>query len=283
MNDSSVEEVPVAWLNRLMLQAVGLPVLVVLLLCGLLVGQISLLAQENEWVRHTEEALGETNLAHRLLIDQQTGLRAYLLTGEPGYLEPYRDGSAKFMPQLDVLRVLVADNPSQQARIDALTGIYQSWHMWAQQAIDAPSWPTSWDHPLDPMLREQLRLRDADMGRMRGEFEAIVVAEQALLRERSVRAVDTQRFVLWAGFAVLLALGVVMAIAMRGWLGAVRRSYGEALVRRRESEAGERAARHAAEAVAAEITAQSHELERRFKVLRDERDAALRRLAEPPA
>lgn len=280
MTPPSVEEVPVAWLNRVMLQAVLLPVLVVLLLCGLLVGQISLLAQENEWVRHTEQVLSETNLAHRLLIDHQTGLRAYLMTGEKEYLGPYHRAIVEFPPKLDELGTMVADNPLQQARVDALRNQYRAWQAWAQQAIDAPSWPTSWDHGVDPQLREQLRQRNTDMVGMRGEFEAIVIGERALLRERSVRAVDTKRWVLWSGLGVLLVLGVVMAIATRSWLGSVRRTYGEALVRRRESEAGERAARHAAEAVAADITSQSHELERAFKELREERDAAVRRLAE---
>ena len=285
MKAANVEEVPVAWLNRLMLQAVGLPAVVVLLLCGLLVGQIGLLAQENEWVRHTERVLGETNLAHRLLIDHQTGLRAYFLTGEQDYLEPYRQGQLRLPGQLAELRVLVADNPPQQARVDAVREQYEVWRSWADQAIAAPSWPVSWAHPTEAAFREQLRARNADMTRMRGEFEAIVVGEQALLRERSERAADTKRLVLWGGLGLLLGLGLVLMFVLRGWLAAIRRTYEEALTRRRASEVSEREARHAAEAVAADIAAQSHELERRFRELRDERDAVVRRLAErePPA
>lgn len=280
MNSPTVEEVPVAWLNRVMLQAVGLPVLVVLLLCGLLVGEIGLLAQENEWVRHSEQVLSETNHAHRLLIDHQTGLRAYFLTGEDDYLGPYREGREQLPAKLTELRALVDDNPAQQARVDAVQEAYTRWSAWAQQSIDAPSWPVSWDNPVDVRLRQQMRERGADVTRMREEFEGLMVSERALLRERTVRAAETKGFVLWSGMAVLVALGVVMAVALRGWIGAIKRTYGEALVRRRESEASERAARHAAEAVAADVTTQSHELERRFRELREERDAALARLAE---
>lgn len=53
-------------------------------------------------------------------IDMETGARGYVLTGDDGFLEPHREGSAGSGKVLARLRELTIDNPSQQKRLDEL-------------------------------------------------------------------------------------------------------------------------------------------------------------------
>ncbi|GAB4198477.1 MAG: hypothetical protein OHK0022_17890 [Roseiflexaceae bacterium] len=56
----------------------------------------------------------------KLMVDRETGLRGYLLTGNPEFLEPYNAAEYTLPTSLNHLSTLVADNPSQIQRIAAL-------------------------------------------------------------------------------------------------------------------------------------------------------------------
>lgn len=72
------------------------------------------------WVDHTTNVIMSIQSVQITVLDAQTGTRGYVLTGDPSYLTPYRD-AVKLLPrQLQGLRTLVADNPTQVARVDEL-------------------------------------------------------------------------------------------------------------------------------------------------------------------
>jgi signal transduction histidine kinase len=72
-------------------------------------------------VRHTLTVLeqGASLMGH--LADVETGQRGYLITNDDAYLAPYREGIAAIAQDTSKLRELVADNPAQQRRLDALS------------------------------------------------------------------------------------------------------------------------------------------------------------------
>jgi PAS domain S-box-containing protein len=78
------------------------------------------LSENNWWVAHTREVLGELESTLSALKDAETGQRGYLLTGREDYLEPYHGAVAQIGPHLDRLAKMTVDNPRQQARIPAL-------------------------------------------------------------------------------------------------------------------------------------------------------------------
>ncbi|WP_089173103.1 CHASE3 domain-containing protein [Bosea sp. AS-1] len=52
--------------------------------------------------------------------DAETGQRGYLLTGQAAYLEPFTEGSAAAVPELEVLAALVDADPAQKQRAATL-------------------------------------------------------------------------------------------------------------------------------------------------------------------
>lgn len=78
---------------------------------------LSTVAESREWVSHTHQVVGEVNASLSALMDAETGLRGYLLTGNESYTEPYRAGIRAAERHLDSVRTLTRDNPNQQVRV----------------------------------------------------------------------------------------------------------------------------------------------------------------------
>jgi PAS domain S-box-containing protein len=71
-------------------------------------------------VDHTRQVLGELDDVLIATLDAETGRRGFALTGNDSLLVPYRDAAARASSHLATLRRLIADNPQQVARLDAL-------------------------------------------------------------------------------------------------------------------------------------------------------------------
>ena len=68
------------------------------------------------WVAHTLEVRGELQRTTTLLVDAETGVRGYALTGREEFLAPYRQAQAALPNNLVHLGSLIQDNPAQVAR-----------------------------------------------------------------------------------------------------------------------------------------------------------------------
>jgi methyl-accepting chemotaxis protein len=90
-------------------------VLVVIALIGY--RSTSQLIDNEHWVAHTHEVRGKLAHLKTLLVDAETAERGYVITGEEGFLEPYRGALAQAGKALDDVRHRTVDNPSQQSRL----------------------------------------------------------------------------------------------------------------------------------------------------------------------
>jgi CheY-like chemotaxis protein/CHASE3 domain sensor protein/putative methionine-R-sulfoxide reductase with GAF domain len=73
-----------------------------------------------QWVNHTHEVLAEFDQVLSGTIDEETGVRGYIITGNDAFLEPYNVARNAVRAHLDKVRALTVDNPVQQKNIDAL-------------------------------------------------------------------------------------------------------------------------------------------------------------------
>jgi two-component system sensor histidine kinase/response regulator len=67
----------------------------------------------------SERIINASNAAERDLVDVETGLRGYLLTHEPQYLQPYEAGRLRYAARFAALKMLV-HYPAQERRLAAL-------------------------------------------------------------------------------------------------------------------------------------------------------------------
>jgi PAS domain S-box-containing protein len=176
------------------------------------------LRESRERVVHTFEVITTAQALDRAIQDAERGQRGFLLTGDPAYLEPYRDGSAAAPKQFARLKELTSDSPEQQTRLAdleqqinvKLAELRHTVELRQQQGFEAALKIVKSDVGLDAMRT------------ITATIDATVIFENAQLTQRLAQAEENeQRNVNAALIGALLAvtsmfLGVVMAVLAFG-------------------------------------------------------------------
>lgn len=111
------------------------PLIILLAIVGLLAYQVHRLTTAQAWVDHTDVVLGQSRLLLRVIIDQETGLRGYLLTDDQHFLQPYHQAEQSLPGLFQQLNASSADNTAQQQQLAIIQRSYDQWHAYAEGAI----------------------------------------------------------------------------------------------------------------------------------------------------
>ncbi len=105
---------------KLFVRSIALSILIILLSFYLSLRQTTAANATSFWVVHTQEVLLQTEKLYFFAINLETGARAFMLTGQPSFLETYKASATSAHHQVHLLERLMADNPAQRRRLDAL-------------------------------------------------------------------------------------------------------------------------------------------------------------------
>ncbi len=217
--------------RRILLRAVVLPLVLLAIVAGVLLWQISRLLSAAKWVEHTDQVIAGADDALRLIVDMETGLRGYLITGRKDFLEPYERALPEIDPALDRLGELVADNPGQSQLLAVIRPASIEWRRFARDVIALRE--AGGDYQAVVSEGGGKRLTDA----MRNEFASFVSAEQRL---RDTRNSSTQRAAWLAVASVIgltLLLGGALAYFTRSQLLTLSQAYDRTLATTRQQAA----------------------------------------------
>ncbi len=157
-------------------------------------------------VEHTYQVLNHLELVLAAVTDSETAERGYVITGDDGYLDPYRRGAKVVDLETRQLRELTADNPIQQQRLDAVEPLVRERLDNLRLVIDLRK-----DQGFVAAQREVLTGKGKQFhDRIRGLLDEMKATERSLLDERERRARASSsiaRAVIIAG--ALLACGIV--------------------------------------------------------------------------
>ncbi|ACA15180.1 methyl-accepting chemotaxis sensory transducer [Methylobacterium sp. 4-46] len=173
--------------------------------------QFSSIEQKVGWTQHTYDVLGATTDLTAAMVDQETGIRGYIITADTKFLEPYQAGRRAYGAAFDKAKSLTSDNPAQQARLGELDRLVQAW---SREIAEREIALTS-----EPSTRDEARASvgsgagKAAMDRIRAKVAEIERAETDLM---SVRAGEQQTS-FRLGYAVTLG-GVVLGLVLPGLL-----------------------------------------------------------------
>jgi methyl-accepting chemotaxis protein len=71
------------------------------------------------------------------MVDMETGLRGFLVTGHDEYLDPFYNGRGRFEEVMEAEQELTNDNPAAVATLQAIHDLQQEWlHGYAEPAIE---------------------------------------------------------------------------------------------------------------------------------------------------
>src|SRR5262249_4705317 len=80
--------------------------------------QLARTMHDAAWVDHSDEAIAKSYEVQKQIIDQETGLRGYLLTGDTRFLDPYQQAHPREV--IRELLKLVTDNPEQHDQTEQI-------------------------------------------------------------------------------------------------------------------------------------------------------------------
>ena len=95
---------------------------------GLIYQKVGVIKSSSDWRAHSAMVIDNLSSTMGAMVDQETGLRGYLLSGKPAFLEPFKQGQADYSRGFGQLRSLTADNAAQQSRLDQLDTSVLAWH-----------------------------------------------------------------------------------------------------------------------------------------------------------
>jgi signal transduction histidine kinase len=96
---------------------------VVLLNSVMAVRALATLDSSQFWVEHTWQVINQVERIMGSAKDAETGVRGFLVTGDPIYLEPYDHGSAELPAELDAFASLTHDNPTQIRKLSEMRAV----------------------------------------------------------------------------------------------------------------------------------------------------------------
>jgi len=207
-----------------------IPAVAIAVLWGLLAWQARLIAAYNREVVHSADIIATTWRTNKLLIDRETGVRAFLLTRDPRFLEPYTTAGADLPSALAELERMVKEHPEEAAHLESLRRSYLKWARDAERVI-AHSPPST----IEPEFRDEMARGKSEMDGMRQTLRAIHDEEGRLLDERRRRADRSTQVLLLSGSAVALLLGVAATLALRRFFRSLDATYTAAYQAQAES------------------------------------------------
>jgi methyl-accepting chemotaxis protein len=144
------------------------------------------------------------------IIDQETGQRGFLITGEDRFLEPYRTGKAHVANDLVVLRRRLSGDAANLARLDQVESL---WADWLKKAIE-PEINARLEMNANPTtLANVAALVEAGTGKaildqIRAKFAAFIQTENELNAQRAEEA--RQLATLTRGLTIGLTLASIV-------------------------------------------------------------------------
>ncbi|MDV6330992.1 methyl-accepting chemotaxis protein [Asticcacaulis sp. 201] len=167
--------------------------------------------KNSRWNDHSYQVLQNADALLMSMVNQETGMRGFLITGNDANLDPYKNGKTSFDTQFATLKDLTKDNPAQQQRLDNMNEIATSWHNdVTEPAITLGRNPATQAQGQD---YEKTGKGKSYMDGFRAKMAEFREAESSLLTVRSkALASSLSGIVLTIILSSLVSLGVIVAI-----------------------------------------------------------------------
>ncbi len=210
--------------RRILGRNVSLPLGMGILSSLFFIAIIFYLLDVSRWVEHTDRVIAESNETLKLVIDMETGLRGYLITGDEIFLEPYQRARNEFVSKSTPLKELVADNPVQVNRIVKIEQLQQQWMDFSARMI---SLRRQGDDSYIQQLKDLSGKRLTDS--IRVYFSDVLATESQLRQERTETAQKVTIFGVGGVILLNLLISGFLAFMGRRELMQLSRTYDEVL------------------------------------------------------
>jgi methyl-accepting chemotaxis protein len=166
------------------------------------------------WSDHTYQVMASVNDMMAAMVDQETGFRGYLVTGNQANLDPYKSGFTNFQKAFNSVKSLTSDNAEQQRRLDVVLDNVNSWRTnVAERGIALMTNEATREQARD---LERTGAGKAAMDGLRKLIADLINAESGLLVSRNQARTDSFSAItvaIWASIAI--AMGTAIAVSLQ--------------------------------------------------------------------
>jgi signal transduction histidine kinase len=202
--------------------AVLAPPLVVLLFAGLLFDGIQRRRAITARVQQTQQVVSDVQHIMTQVANAETGHRGYLIVGEPEYLEPYHGASGEARGRIAALRVALAADSVQLARLHELERLVDERFAIFEDVLAA----RQRDGPEAGRVAMMTRSGHGVMERLRAVTRAVTAHEESRLERYTAAQERASRLLLLtlvAGSLVVIAVAVLTNVLFRRQLSVQER------------------------------------------------------------
>jgi signal transduction histidine kinase len=202
-------------ISRKVVAAFAAVIVVIFVTSAIVYDRLRVIEWAKDWRVHTSNVLDTLQDVMDAMLDQETGVRGYLITGDEKFLEPYHKGSNAYSAAIRKIKDLTKDNPAQQSRIDELNALAKNWRSGvAEREIALMAKPETRE---DARALESSRAGKTAMDLIRAKVDEIDRVERDLLASRDVvqnQAFATAYTVTILGGAASLIIATLMGVLL---------------------------------------------------------------------
>ena len=187
--------------SRLLLRLLALPIAALTVLALLLGYGLQRIQESASTVDRADVVILHSNRLTKLMVDEETGLRGFLLSRNPIFLQPLHDAEQQIEPEFNTLFTMV-HRPDQVARLHRLQDTHRQWEQKAYQDIHSAS-------PDLSTMEQHMLQRKQDMDSLRvlmDEFLNIVMGRRA---EHAAADIEVNQY---ARIGLVLLVALVAAV-----------------------------------------------------------------------
>jgi PAS domain S-box-containing protein len=193
----------IAAYRRLLVRLLILPIVALALLALTLVYGFRQVQRSARRVDRSDQVIAQANNLVKLMVDEETGLRGFLLTRDTTFLQPYQEATQHLEPEFEALFKLIRRDPEQTARLQRMQTAARAWQQSAREAIALP--------PAAPDLKAQMLERKQQMDALRASGEEFLSSETRIRASRSFNSLRVDNVILYGLIGLAIILAVLLA------------------------------------------------------------------------
>ena len=213
--------------NRIVRQVLIFPVLALIIVAIALYWQVSTSSHTVDRIQDSDEAIAQSNLIGRLVIDEESGLRGYLATGDDRFLDPYNKAAADFPGSLVYLNERKLDD-EEKKKVAALVSDHEIWRDSFAAPLIAATRARGGDQPDTRDVVLNLHGKQL-MDKVRTDLAAVVEADEVHRARRVDRWRAQVRNMVIGLLGLAVAIGVFIGLFTKNRLHVVSSAYHHSL------------------------------------------------------
>jgi len=208
--------------RRTLTTAVVAPLILMALLAGALLWQIDSYRTSTRAVIQSDRTIALANQLQKLMVDMETGLRGYLLTGADAFMDPYNQALPQIGTVSETLNTRVASQTDQVRRITQVLQDYGQWQQYAKNVLQLRNDGGDYTSLVASGAGKQI------MDDIRAQMSAFITSEEQLRDTLAMNAQQTAQVVIYGSLGLMLIVGALLAFFSRRQLVTLSHSYNHA-------------------------------------------------------